>query len=492
MINSSSNPDLAAHTAQLRQRAAADRRTSSSSPPLQKRRSLLSPQYAEEYLEDSLEDGFENGLGTWAGRQQVFSRVTLEEELLEQQRQQEEDFESGARHRGAVFGPNGRLPNGDTNDNGALHNNRSPEEGVQEAAVAPTIDSLHPRHLQQQQQQYNQQQQQQQPAQSFNEDDDIQAAWKWRFSRKWQKEQLRQLEGTTSMEPGDDDEWQTALDYMAAAAGGINLQFGRTTSLDQGESLDPNLSQSMSSLLLEASMSRGEVRLVYFSNKTKTVVFSCFFLNFIFSILLQSYPLGQDASGTLDQATTTPMASRRIAQAVRKAEQLMAHQQEIERQVAERWESTHDSSQQPWAAQSIPAVNIDSWGSFPFILARVMDFASGRQKLLIRGRNRFTIKQAGETLQQEVTAEALNRRLAVPKVDVLGSGKIEWSRDRDRCLIITGSAVHSALDTRLKRKEDVGRVAGALARTGLPALHTVIVADGGAQMAQNGGNRTNS
>ena len=152
MSHSSSNPDLAAHTAQLRQRAAADRRTSSSSPPLQKRRSLLSPQYAEEYLEDSLEDGFENGLGTWAGRQQVFSRVTLEEELLEQQRQQEEDFESGARHRGAVFGPNGRLPNGDTNDNGALHNNRSPEEGVQEAAVAPTIDSLHPRHLQQQQQ----------------------------------------------------------------------------------------------------------------------------------------------------------------------------------------------------------------------------------------------------------------------------------------------------------------------------------------------------
>lgn len=197
--------------------------------------------------------------------------------------------------------------------------------------------------------------------------------------------------------------------------------------------------------------------------------------------------MSQGTSGTLEQ-TTTPMASRRIAQAVRKAEQLMAHQIEIERQVAERWENTHES-QQPWAAQSIPAVNIDSWGSFPFILARVMDFASGRQKLLIRGRNRFSIKQAGEAVQQEISAEALNRRLAVPKVDILGSGKIEWSRERDRCLIITGSAVHSALDTRLKRKEDVGRVAGALARTGLPALHTVIVADG-QQTTHNGGNRT--
>lgn len=174
--------------------------------------------------------------------------------------------------------------------------------------------------------------------------------------------------------------------------------------------------------------------------------------------------------------STTPQATRRIVQAVRKAEELMAHQAEIERQVAERWESTE--AQQPWAAQSIPAVNIDSWGQFNFILARVMDLATGRQKLLIRGRNRFNVKQAGEALQQEVLSEAANRRLAVPRVDVLGSGNIEWSRERDRCLIITGCAVHSALDTRLKRKEDVGRVAGALARTGLPALHTVIVADG--------------
>jgi Janus/Ocnus family (Ocnus) len=221
--------------------------------------------------------------------------------------------------------------------------------------------------------------------------------------------------------------------------------------------------------------------------KDGVIFFQKFFFLLFWPLLLQGLSISQGGSGTLEQ-TTTPMASRRIAQAVHKAEQLMAHQQEIEKKVAEQWENTHES-QQPWAAQSIPAVNIDSWGTFPFVLARVMDFASGRQKLLIRGRNRFTIKQAGEALQQEVSAEALNRRLAVPKVDVLGSGKIDWSRERDRCLIITGSAVHSALDTRLKRKEDVGRVAGALARTGLPALHTVIVADGG-QNGQNGGNRT--
>ena len=278
-----------------------------------------------------------------------------------------------------------------------------------------------------------------------SEDADMNAAWRWRFTRKWQQEQLRQIDGAASVGGNDEDDWSTALDYMAAAvSGGLNLQFGRTTS---GE-CDPSLSQS--GMLLEASMSRGD-----------------------------SLSKSQGTGGMLDN---TPMASRRIALAVHKAEQLMAHQEEIERQVAERW----NSAEQPWAAQSIPAVNIDSWGTFPFILARVMDMASGRQKLLIRGRNRFQVKQAEETLLQEVTAEALNRRLSVPKIDVLGSGRIEWSRERDRCLTITGSAVHSALDTRLKRKEDVGRVAAALARTGLPALHTVIVSDGRQSTLQAG------
>lgn len=344
--------------------------------------------------------GLEDGLGTWANRQKVFSRVAREAQVVG------EDL-------------------GNTSQRLAY------------AAALLGSPQLQPEHVQPNP-----------PAQiqrEESEDADRNAAWRWRFTRKWQQEQLRQIDGATSIGGGDDDDWATAMDYMAAAAGGADLQFGRTTSTDHTESLEPSLSQSMA-LLLDASMSKE-----------------------VGSLQME---LGTPGPGD----ATTPQATRRIAQAVRKAEELMAHQAEIERQVAERWESTE--AQQPWAAQSIPAVNIDSWGQFNFILARVMDLATGRQKLLIRGRNRFNVKQAGEALQQEVLSEAANRRLAGPRVDVLGSGNIEWSRERDRCLIITGCAVHSALDTRLKRKEDVGRVAGALARTGLPALHTVIVAEG--------------
>jgi hypothetical protein len=304
---------------------------------------------------------------------------------------------------------------------------------VESADVAPTIDYLQQAH-----------QTQQGPA---SEEADMNAAWRWRFSRKWQQEQLRQLETAPSAGGGEEDDWTTALDMMANAAGGMALQFGRTaSSIDPAGSLEPSLSQCMS-LLMESSVSKD---------------------------LGMSMTPGMSTLG--DEREATPMATRRIAQAARKAEVLMAHQVEIERQVAERWESAE--TQHPWAAQSIPAVNIENWGAFVFVLARAVDTSTGRQKLLIRGRNRFTVKQAGDALDQEVQAEALNRRLPVPKVDVLGSGRMEWSRERDRCLIITGCAVISALDTRLKRKEDVGRVAGALARTGLPPMHTVIVADG--------------
>lgn len=69
-----------------------------------------------------------------------------------------------------------------------------------------------------------------------------------------QSEQVRQQMATTPSK--DEDDWNTALDYMAAAAaGGVNMQFGRRDSNDISASLEPSLSQS---LLLESSMSINE------------------------------------------------------------------------------------------------------------------------------------------------------------------------------------------------------------------------------------------
>lgn len=154
--------------------------------------------------------GLEDGLGTWANRPKVFSRVASEA--------QTGDSEDATSQRLAYAA--------------ALLGSPQPQPAQFQQPAAP-VDS---------------------PCED-SEDADRNAAWRWRFTRKWQQEQLRQIDGTTSIGGGDDDDWTTAMDYMAAAAGGADLQFGRMTSIDHTESLEPSLSQSMA-LLLDASMSK--------------------------------------------------------------------------------------------------------------------------------------------------------------------------------------------------------------------------------------------
>lgn len=154
----------------------------------------------------------------------------------------------------------------------------------------------------------------------------------------------------------------------------------------------------------------------------------------------------------------------------------MQRQQEIEREVDARWESAE--AQQPWAAHAVPAVAVDSWGQFPFILARVTDRSSGlkpRQKILLRGRNGLDDGRMLRTLEQELTQAAMQQRLPGARVELVGSGLMQWSTSRDRCLNIMATTLHVAVDARLQSAEDVGRIAGAMAQTGLPPMHTVKV-----------------
>ena len=125
-------------------------------------------------------------------------------------------------------------------------------------------------------------------------------AWRWRFSRKWQARtrqtrcahlhsgplvvvtwktdffailmfsrvyfcmhslplQMEQVRQQTAVTPTkDDDDWASALDYVAAAAtGGLNMQFGQRLSVDLSTSeMEPSLWQSG---LLDSSVSANDV-----------------------------------------------------------------------------------------------------------------------------------------------------------------------------------------------------------------------------------------
>ena len=97
----------------------------------------------------------------------------------------------------------------------------------------------------------------------------------------------------------------------------------------------------------------------------------------------------------------------------RKAADLYQQQQAIEQLVTQRWDSaTANGSSGP--VQQLPAVQIDKFGRFPFVLAKAGD-RLGARKLLVRGRNGATEAQLVNSILKEVRRPGLG----------LGSGQTQ-------------------------------------------------------------------
>ena len=112
----------------------------------------------------------------------------------------------------------------------------------------------------------------QQPNQpSVDEDESklVEAAWRWRFGRRWVQEQAKQFDPDFKNEDGE-EEWDDALGYLEACGPGFNLiartssEFGgndaRLTRTHSLVSQDSGLSKSLNGLLLDdGSYSHQEV-----------------------------------------------------------------------------------------------------------------------------------------------------------------------------------------------------------------------------------------
>jgi hypothetical protein len=89
---------------------------------------------------------------------------------------------------------------------------------------------------------------------AIDDDAELHQAWRWRFGRKWQMEQARQFDPENT-EENEDDEWGAALGYLGTAGDGLNLQLGRSESLEPSASLrSPSLGHSMSIMLDNSSI----------------------------------------------------------------------------------------------------------------------------------------------------------------------------------------------------------------------------------------------
>lgn len=197
-------------------------------------------------------DGEEDGvLGTWAGRQRIFSEHLRQEEQPQppaphqQQHQQEEE-------QNAIPPPTAPAPAAEAAPAaGAGPSAHEPQHG--ESPVVLGASPLHVRGGRGQ------------PVAAETGggdstfDEEVHAAWRWRFTRKWQAEQLAALEVPAAPEREDDEEeWAAALRLMDAVEGGLNMQIGRTlSSMDPGGSMsigDQSLtlmSPGLSQLLLD-------------------------------------------------------------------------------------------------------------------------------------------------------------------------------------------------------------------------------------------------
>ena len=75
----------------------------------------------------------------------------------------------------------------------------------------------------------------------------------------------------------------------------------------------------------------------------------------------------------------------------------------------------------------------------------------------------------------QVSRAAVQHRLPGARLELLGSGAMEWSRERDRTLSVTASRLASLNDARLRSKADVSKLAGALAQAALPVTYKILV-----------------
>lgn len=146
-------------------------------------------------------------------------------------------------------------------------------------------------------------------------------------------------------------------------------------------------------------------------------------------------------------------------------------------------------------AQHLPAVQIDSWSSFAFVLVRLGEQRSGRQKLLVRGRNGATEQQAYATTEQEAARAAIANRLPGPRVELVAGGRMEWvapgqGQERRTLVVrVTRLLAAAAKDSRLHSTAAASGVVAELTRASFPSGNFDIVAAEAPGGSKPGGSR---
>ncbi|KAG2492790.1 hypothetical protein HYH03_008950 [Edaphochlamys debaryana] len=328
------------------------------------------------------------------------------------------------------------------------------------------------------------------------------AAWRWRFTRRWQAEQARNPERSAS---SAGDALEEALAYLNATGATT------TTSVSMQIANAPRRGRRGGGGALGGAGSNGpgwELSLEG-SQMLASLVGTT-----LGGTLGQDWPLGAAGGSGSGSFTTGPRilgrqqsgellaATREVASLNRRAAVVLQQQLECELN-AERRVQESLAPGPPWVGHHIPVVQIDEWGSFRFLMLKLRDQSGSRgaaaggiggatlrgaerQRIVIRGHNYGSEGQLMEEANREIMSLVQKHGVAFEAPTVMGGGVMEWRRDRDRHLHLhSGFVVDRALPlglgpggpsgARPASAMDLLNLAAALARQTFPPTYKITV-----------------
>eukprot|EP00884_Botryococcus_braunii_P008632 jgi/Botrbrau1/17770/Bobra.0127s0025.1 len=242
------------------------------------------------------------------------------------------------------------------------------------------------------------------------------AAWKYRFTRRWQQEQAKQLDPDFGREGGD-EEWDEALGYLK----------GVGTTIPQAAQI------------LMRSNSDMDDRSGVFSNAPS---------------LNTNLLLMPDSVRDKGRGKAAPEATKALAEVARRAQDLAQKQAQINQTIEDRWERAAEGK---GYLDDIEMVEIDTGGRFPFVLAYL---TRGKEagRFLVRGHARTSPADLLQSIQFEVASSQAGKVQPGLQVIHLGTGTLQWNSNR---ILEVVEAHHTgARHPRVRDAEDVARHAG--------------------------------
>lgn len=281
---------------------------------------------------------------------------------------------------------------------------------------------------------------------SDDSEEQMNLAWRWRFTRKWEAEQRRAAHDDP-LEEGEDD--LDALRYVQACGVGLDLQVTKPRRHAKSRSITVGGGAGQYGRQPRAANGsiNAAVAPLHSSASMSTMQFE------VDPSYIGSDLLGHEDSGIL-HSTPTPIAetpdaeglsapaTRDILSVAFRGRELMEAQKEIEKAAMARWEQIERAcSGSLWAGGQLTAVEIDMYGRFTYVLIRVYEptsgSATGRQRFLVRGHQGSSPTELMEVVSRQVAAVCAAHGLALPMVDMVGLGVIEWRQDTDRHVVLS-------------------------------------------------------